>query len=419
MEERQRPTDANTPMHRGLWTVRFGLWLYDRYARDPTLPKHKSHRPGDADVVPVDTAKYRWVCSFSDAQIVYPERFTIALLSDGRQVAKAQGHEFTVLTYHDVALKNRTVSVRRVGQSEILREFEPSAIVNATGAWVDHTIGSLGVKSKRLMGGTKGSHFVTSHSRLKSLLAGRAIYTEAGDGRPIFILPFVNGTLIGTTDEPYQGDPTDAAATPRELEYLVAAVNNVFPDLGLTVDDIDMHYAGVRPLPFSDAATPAAISRRHWLEPNPTSDVPLFSIVGGKLTTCRSLAEEAAGTILTRLGLEPRANSEDRDIKESEAILAFSPNSNSVGDPEAHLFGTKIPLSTIRRIIRDEWVTKLDDLVERRLMLLYQPSLRRKTIEQLANLLGEAGLLAGEQKLATVDSVVGRLAQHFGKQVVA
>ena len=83
------------------------------------------------------------------------------------------------------------------------------------------------------------------------------------------------------------------------------------------------------------------------------------------------------------------------------------------------LFGTEIPLSTIRRIIRDEWVTKLDDLVERRLMLLYHPSLRRKTIEQLADLLVEAGLLADEQKLAAVDAVVGRLAQHFGKQVVA
>jgi glycerol-3-phosphate dehydrogenase len=419
MKDLQQHDDANTPRHRGLWTVRFGLWLYDRYARDPALPKHKSYRLGDADVVPVDNTKYRWICSFSDAQIVYPERFTIAMLSDGRQIAAEQESELTVLTYHDVALNKRTVRIRRVGTSEVVREFEPSAIVNATGAWVERTLGSLGVESKRLMGGTKGSHFVTSHARLQQLLGGRAIYTEAADSRPIFILPFVSGTLIGTTDEPFEGNPADAVATPRELEYLVAAVNDVFPDLGLTADDIDAHYAGVRPLPFSDAATPAAISRRHWLEPNPTSDVPLFSIIGGKLTTCRSLAEEAAATILTRLGLEPRVNSEDREIKESEAILAFSPNSNSAGNSEADLFGTKIPLSTIRRIIRDEWVTKLDDLVERRLMLLYQPSLRRKTIEQLSDMLVEAGLLADEQKLAEVDSVVGRLAQHFGKQVGA
>ena len=54
------------------------------------------------------------------------------------------------------------------------------------------------------------------------MLAGRAVYTEAGDSRPIFILPFVNGTLVGTTDEPFDGDPADAVATPQELEYLVS-----------------------------------------------------------------------------------------------------------------------------------------------------------------------------------------------------
>ncbi len=403
--------------------MRFGLWLYDRYARDPTLPKHESHRTRDAAVVPVDPTKYRWVCSFSDAQIVYPERFTLALLSDGRKIAAEQGTEFTVLTYHDVELKIRTIGIRRVGRSEIVHEFEPAAVVNATGAWVDRTLDKLGVESKRLMGGTKGSHFVTNHARLQQLLAGRAVYTEAGDGRPIFILPFVGGTLIGTTDEPFEGDPADAVATLRELEYLVLAVNDVFPDLRLSIDDIDMHYAGVRPLPYSDAATPAAISRRHWLEPNPHSGVPLFSIIGGKLTTCRSLAEEAAGTILEQLGLAQRANSREADAKPTEpepAPRRSPPRPASTFSAELRrlLAEPAFRLSAIRRIIQHEWVTKLDDLVERRLMLLYVPSLGRETLEQLADLLIESGLLAADQKRSAVDAVVGRLALHFGKRVL-
>ncbi len=286
-------------LHRGLWTVRFGLWLYDNYARDPTLPKHQSHRAGTDAVVPVDPATYRWVCSFSDAQIVFPERFTLALLNDAREIAAGQGTQFGVLTYHEAALDGNTVVIRRVGTSQTFEQLQPSVIVNATGAWVDHTLQSLHVPSKRLMGGTKGSHFVTSNSRLQQLLAGRAVYTEAGDGRPIFILPFdlpfLRGTLIGTTDVPFVDDPATAVPTPHELEYLVAAVNEVFPDLALTTADIDLHYAGVRPLPYSDASTPGAVSRRHWMEPNPNCEVPLYSIIGGKLTTCRSLAEEAAG----------------------------------------------------------------------------------------------------------------------------
>ncbi len=99
-------------MHRGLWTVRFGLWLYDNYARDPTLPKHRSYHAGDVEVVPVDPAKYPWVCAFSDAQVVFPERFTLALFDDARRLAAQRGTEFRLLTYHEATLQGTTVSVR-------------------------------------------------------------------------------------------------------------------------------------------------------------------------------------------------------------------------------------------------------------------------------------------------------------------
>src|SRR5262249_50277920 len=146
--------------------------------------------------------------------------------------------------------------------------LEPSAIVNATGAWVDHTLRSLRVESRQLIGGTKGSHFVTAHAGLRAALAGRGIYAEASDGRPGFLLPLGDNSLIGTTDIPFSGDPATAVATEEELVYLLAAVNRVFPQLGLTRSDIDWHYCGVRPLPHVDAAMPAAVTRRHWLEEN-------------------------------------------------------------------------------------------------------------------------------------------------------
>ena len=417
--------------------MRFGLWLYDNYARDPTLPKHQSHRVNDASVVPVDPSVYHWVCSFSDAQVVFPERFTLALLNDARQITAGQGTEFRVLTYHEAELDGRTVTIRRVGTTQTVEQWQPSVIVNATGAWVDHTLQSLHVSSKRLMGGTKGSHFVTSNPRLQQLLAGRAVYTEAGDGRPIFILPFdlpfLSGTLVGTTDEPFSGDPATAVATQPEMEYLVAAVNEVFPKLGLTPADIDLHYAGVRPLPYSDASTPGAISRRHWMEPNPNCEVPLYSIIGGKLTTCRSLAEEAAGEILKRLGLPRTADSSERPLPECESFFAvrsagstISPGvANDAGmanvQPAASLNlpgGNSIPLELVRRMIREEWITTLDDLIERRLMLLYHPQLSLACLNQLADLLIEAGLLQPTEKPAAVNAVVERLATHFGKRVL-
>ncbi len=397
--------------------MRFGLWLYDNYARDPTLPKHESHAADDPDVIPVDADEFPWVCSFSDAQIVYPERFTLALLQDARHIAAERGTEFEVLTYHTAEIEGKTVRIRRIANQEVVCQIEPAAVVNATGAWVDQTLKSIGVPSKQLMGGTKGSHFFTSHSRLQQLLAGRAIYTEAGDGRPIFILPFVNGTLVGTTDEPFEGDPGTAVATPRELAYLVNAVNDVFRDLNLTVSDIDMHYAGVRPLPYSDASTPGAISRRHWIEPNTNAEVPLFSIIGGKLTTCRSLAEDSAAAILQRIGIKQTGDSRERPIVDRDPIFTNGSSTSSTGTRQT-LIGTRIALDVVRQIIREQWVTTLDDLVERRLMLLYHPNLERKTLVELAELLIEAGLLNSAQKEEAVTSVIGRLEAHFGKRVI-
>ena len=75
-----------------------------------------------------------------------------------------------------------------------------------------------------------------------------------------------------------------------------------------------MHQCGVRPLPYVDAKTPAAITRRHQLVWNDESRVPLVSLVGGKLTTCRSLAEETAAAVLDRLGQHVTANSRERPI---------------------------------------------------------------------------------------------------------
>jgi glycerol-3-phosphate dehydrogenase len=425
-------------VHRGLWTVRFGLWLYDKYARDPTLPKHHSHFVGDPNIVPVNAAEYRWVCSFSDAQIVFPERFTLALLNDAQEIAAGQGTEFRVLTYHAATLSGRTVTICRGGSPEIVERLEPAVIINATGAWVDQTLQSLGVSSNRLMAGTKGSHFVTYNAQLHQLLAGRAVYTEAADSRPIFILPFNlpfgGGTLVGTTDEPFIGDAATAVPTQHELEYLVAAVNEVFSDLQLTLADINLYYAGVRPLPYSDAATTGAITRRHWMQSHPNSEVPLYSIIGGKLTTCRSLAEEATDEILRRLGRQRIADSRDRPIVEQQQSLAAAGNhalqfNSNIGN-EANrislsnavrstptLSGTSISLEVVRQIICEQWVTKLDDLVERRLMLLYHPHLTRDCLNQLADLLIEAGKLHENEKSASVNSVIQRLSEHFGKRV--
>lgn len=450
------PPQASTSPRRGQWLVRMGLWLYDLYARDPSLPRHRVLVTGDPSGPPVDARKYRWLCAYYDTQLASPERFVVALVEDARRAAAENGTEFRVWTYHRAWLDGKKLSV---GPWEVpedhgpgVAQTEPALVVNATGAWVDETLARLHVASPRLLGGTKGSHLFTRSETLRRHLAGRGLYAEAADGRPVFVLPLADGTLVGTTDERYEAPPETAVASEAELDYLVGLVNDLLPQVGLTRGEVVMHYSGVRPLPASRSGSTAAITRRHFLQENPGGPVPLYSILGGKLTTCRSLAAEATEQILARLGRPVVAHSRERVLPGGENYprdaAALEQTWNDVADRTGfspaqvratwqllgsrtapvlaslaaqgrdNLDGTELPRALVRWIIAEEWVTHLSDLVERRLMLLFAEPLGRQTLDELAQLLVEAGLLAPAAVEAELQTTIARLAEHFGKRVL-
>jgi glycerol-3-phosphate dehydrogenase len=448
-----------SPAHRGLWLVRAGLALYDWQAHDKTLPKHETIRLGRPQAPTVDGTRYRWLCSYYDAQIRFPERFVVALFEDARRLAAEQGLTFELLTYHHATRAGSAVAIvpeadhtPPAGVAAPARTFQPAAIVNATGAWVDLTLQELHVPSSTLMGGTKGSHFVTWHGPLRQALREGGIYAEAADGRPVFILPFGSATLVGTTDLPFSGDPAEVVASEDELRYLLDAVNRVLPDVRLNRADIHLHYSGVRPLPRVDETVTAAITRRHWLEEHDYATVPVFSVIGGKLTTCRSLAESSVSAIRRRLGLDPPLRtSRDRPLPGCEGypadVASLERRWNAIAERSALaveqtravwelcgtqaeqilaemadvdrriLTGTELPRGFARWVVEHEWVQTLDDLVERRLMLLYCRRLSQKTLRELATLLVEANLLAEDQVDEEIHRTVQRLRTHFGKRL--
>jgi glycerol-3-phosphate dehydrogenase len=411
------PLRSKRTAHRGLRVVQVGLWLYDRYAREDDLPPRSLHRPGEPGVPRVNPDLARRMWAYSDAQITFPERLVIDFLADARRQAHEKGLDFRVLTYTlaRLAADGRTVELLPAGgdTAEPVAVIQPAAIINATGAWVDLTLQKLPVPSPRLMGGTKGSHFLTFQPRLAELLAGQGIYTEARDGRPVFVLPLLQGTLVGTTDIPYQGDPATVVATEEELDYLLAAVSDVFPDAALARSDIAMHCCGVRPLPFVDAKTPAAITRRHQLAWNDEARVPLVSLVGGKLTTCRSLAEETAAAVLERVGAVgnalrgvpargvPQSTSQDRPIPRTpvDDCLFEEPTAWAAAAEWA---------------IEHEWVTRLEDLVERRLMWHFSPDLSLARLSELAEILIQQGRLQPAERDAAIVRCAERLRSYFG-----
>ncbi|MFT4558182.1 MAG: glycerol-3-phosphate dehydrogenase [Planctomycetaceae bacterium] len=451
---------------RGLIAIKAGLTMYDRLARSDKMPPHKveSFAAGTSgstssvsSVAPQVSQRFRWLCSYSDAQIEFPERFVLAMLEDARRAAEANDTMFEILPYHKAVASESSAEIsivpvdddRSTGNTDQQKTITPSVVINATGAWGDRTLEALGLKERPLFAGTKGSHLFTNHPPLVDAQNGNGIYAEADDGRLIFILPCAAGVLIGTTDEPFEGDPGNAVATPHDVDYLLQMVAGVFPDVGLTIDQVSMHHAGVRPLPKNDGGPTAAVPRGHSIEETTLNGVPILTLVGGKLTTCRSLAEEVSHRVcghqnhpqshstidrplpgapavgdhfLTEEQLSRLAEDYNLTTKQAAAVWPLIGNRfDEVFTTENNdsLAGTDIPQSFVRWSIKHEWCTKLEDLVERRLMLIFQPTIHRATLEQLAIELVRAGRLAECEVDAEVDKVCRRLSKFYGRTVAS
>lgn len=435
---------------RGLWTVRSGLAMYDWIARSSLLPRHSVHRLSDAGTPRVDPQKFRWVCSYWDAQMQYPERFVLALLKDAQAHATEHNVAFEVLPYHQVVLSKRTARifpVQRDGSrsAEPVREFEPTTIINATGAGGDYTLKQLGIDTERLFGGTKGSHIITSHQKLREAIADDGIYAESGDGRLVFVLPFgPSTTLVGTTDLRFDRPPEEAIASDEEVQYLVKMVNSVISNLDFSTADVNAHYCGVRPLPFVPSGRTGSIPRGHSISTIDHQGIPLHTLIGGKLTTWRAFGEEVVDAILPSLGRERTVDSKDRLIPGAEgypADIASWLNNLADSEQDRHaaqflfpLMGTQaadliidrsdadsrtrpelpVPASIIHRIIEEEWVQRLEDLVERRLMLVFGDRLTRQTLVGLADCLVAAGKLDADQRDRSVNSCKDLLKARYG-----
>jgi glycerol-3-phosphate dehydrogenase len=306
---------------------------------------------------------------------------------------------------------------------------------------------------------------VVRSASLRAALADYGVYAEAADGRPVFVLPFgPRLVLVGTTDIPFSGDPAEARADEGEIDYLLAAVARLFPTAAVGRDDVQQHYCGVRPLPneAGDPQLPAGVTRRHLLVRHDEAPWPLWSIVGGKLTTCRSLAETTAATVLGRLGVPVRGTSRERPLPGNcsgasrDAALreccrlaeeaGVSPGrAAAVAEHAVGLFGTRapslwqqgvgpssapgtaprgglirgvgLPAAAVALCVRDEWAATLDDLIERRLMLLFHDRLSREAIADVAESLSLVGTLPRDRVAEAIEACVARLEERYGRIV--
>ena len=133
-------------------------------------------------------------------------------------------------------------------------------------------------------------------------MTDRAVYLPADDDRMIFVIPWRDFSLVGTTDTDFEGDPDRLWATRDEVTYLLAAVSKVLPDRRVALENVAYTYSGVRPLSFESDATASKVSRQHKVVPE-GPDRRFFSVTGTKLTCFRSLAEEVGDQVMIGLNL--------------------------------------------------------------------------------------------------------------------
>ncbi|MBP1157396.1 MULTISPECIES: glycerol-3-phosphate dehydrogenase/oxidase [unclassified Paenibacillus] len=177
-------------------------------------------------------------------------------------------------------------------------KIRASRIVNAAGPWVD-TLRELD-KSKqgKRLHLTKGVHIVVDQSRFP---LRQTIYFDTPDGRMVFAVTRDGKTYIGTTDTNYEDNLEHPRMTKADLTYLLAAANYMFPTIGLTEEDVEASWAGLRPLIHEDGKSPSELSRKDEIFLSPSG---LITIAGGKLTGYRKMAERVVDLVTEQIGKE-------------------------------------------------------------------------------------------------------------------
>ncbi|MDD3055002.1 MAG: glycerol-3-phosphate dehydrogenase/oxidase [Aliarcobacter sp.] len=226
-------------------------------------------------------------------------------------------------------------------QNEIY-EIKTKVVVNATGANVDNLRLKDDESTNEILALSSGIHIVVSKDFLSSNEG--ILLPNTSDGRVIFILPYMNYCLIGTSDNKtiYEENPK---AQEQEIEYLLKEVNNYF-EKSLTKEDILSSWSGIRPLVKSDKSSTEQMVREHIILKSKNN---LVSIAGGKWTTYRKMAEDLVDFLIKNRFLEKRKKCEtkkyklfgnDGDIKELEELMSFYPISKKTKNSLKTIYGS-------------------------------------------------------------------------------
>jgi glycerol-3-phosphate dehydrogenase len=412
-----------------------GMQLYDALSYDKSLPtRHWLNKRQVLRLEPsLNPVELQGAWQFYDGQVSLVERLVIENALD----AAIEGG--IVLNYVEATrfVRNATGAVTGAIVCDRFsgREVEVRALltVNATGPWLDLTMGDLRVGHPPLLRLTKGVHLVTALATRQA----HVLFAQR-DGRLFFVIPWLGYSLVGTTDTDFEGDPADAAATAEDVAYLVEEASRAFPSARF--DEIYYTWAGVRALVRMEHVAEGKVSRKHALHDHARRDGVdgIVSVVGGKITGYRAIAEEVGDLVAQRLRhsrrrvrakthLRPLPGGHLVDLQ-SYVDQALWPAAQPLGlnrDQTEHLasvYGSLAPsvldrvrrdpheaervcehqstiLAQLSRAVEDEWARSLGDALLRRTPLGLRACQALECLEPVASHMGQLlGWDAAEQK---------------------
>ncbi|MFO1447222.1 MAG: glycerol-3-phosphate dehydrogenase/oxidase [Opitutaceae bacterium] len=366
-----RPLGFVFPAYRGdgppLWQLRIGVKLYDLLCSGRNFaPSRVLSLPTTQELLPgLRRAHLRGAVRYFDA-LTNDARLVIDTL---RSAARAGAG---VVNYARLVSAERAGSEWKAQVHDRLSGGSASittrAIVNATGPWSDQ----LPHSAVRLRL-TKGIHLVFDARRIP---VPSAVVITSGK-RILFVLPWSDRVIIGTTDTDYRGPPEAVTVETADVDYVLRTVNEYFPRVQLTPSDVISAWAGLRPLVANPDGTPSDLSRAHEI----TSPEPgWWDITGGKLTTYRLMAEQTVDAIVRTLRLKVAPC-------RTAVELLLSP-----GDVTPFSCVAQPPCSeeAVGHYVKNEWAVHLSDVILRRSGWHYHERPETLPVDRIATWMAQA-----------------------------
>lgn len=245
--------------------------------------------------------------------------------------------------------------------------IEAKSIVNATGPWANRL-----PHSKVQLRLSKGIHIVLRSDQLP--VKSAAVIAEGK--RILFVIPWSDRVIVGTTDTDFDGKPEAVSTNANDVQYVLSTLKSYFPEANLGSSDLCSVWAGLRPLIADPNGSPSDISRAHQIK----SPEPFWwDVAGGKLTTYRLMAEQTVDRVIAELGQRYQACRTASELLLASDEMQFSGVAPAKWCHEA-----------VQQFVANEWSVHLDDVLIRRSGWAHYEKLTERQLNEAATWMANA-----------------------------